>query len=155
MPSVRLVATISVTVIIGIIVVVGVVFSISSRLGFQTGNNEKPNTTIHQVFLNNSAHINTSYVKEYYMPNGTWPNGILVARNGIVWTVGTMSHTLIGFDPKQGKINISYPIITPEEVANKTNPQSKPAFQMVWSIVEGTDGSIWFPEGGLRSALAL
>ena len=82
------------------------------------------------------------------MPNGTWPNGILVARNGIVWTVGTMSHTLIGFDPKQGKIRSSYPIITPEEEANKTNPQSKQGFQMVWSIVEGTDGSIWFPEGG-------
>src|SRR5438445_7310673 len=146
MPSVRLVATIS--VIIGIIVVVGVVFSISSRLGFPTGKNEKPNTTIHQVFLNNSTHIDTPYVKEFTMPNGTWPNGILVARNGIVWTVGTMSHTLIGFDPKQGKISSSYPIITPEEEANKTNPQSKQGFQMVWSIVEGTDGSIWFPEGG-------
>ena len=75
MPSVRLVATIS--VIIGIIVVVGVVFSISSRPGFPTGNNEKPNTTIHQVFLNNSTHIDTPFVKEYSMPNGTWPNGIL------------------------------------------------------------------------------
>ena len=146
MPSVRLVATIS--VIIGIIVIVGVGFSISSRPGFPAGNNEKPNTTIHQVFLNNSTNIDTPFVKEYSMPNGTWPNGILVARNGIVWTVGTMSHTLIGFDPKQGKIRSSYPIITPEEKANKTNPQSKQGFQMVWSIVEGTDGSIWFPEGG-------
>ena len=136
------------SVIIGIIVVVGVVFSISSRPGLPTGNNEKPNTTIHQVFLNNSTNIDTPFVKEYSMPNGTWPNGILVARNGIVWTVGTMSHTLIGFDPNQGKIRSSYPIITPEEKANKTNPQSKQGFQMVWSIVEGTDGSIWFPEGG-------
>src|SRR5207249_8712134 len=82
------------------------------------------------------------------MPNGTWPNGILVARNGKVWTVGTKSHTLISFDPKQGKIVSSYPIITSEEDANKTNPQSKQGFQMVWSIVEGADGSIWFPEGG-------
>ena len=146
MPSVRLVAAIS--VIIGVIVVVGVGFSISSRPGFPAGNNEKPNTTIHQVFLSNSTNIDTPYVKEYSMPQGTWPNAILVARNGIVWTVGTMSHTLIGFDPKQGKIRSSYPIITPEEEANKTNPQSKQGFQMVWSIVEGTDGSIWFPEGG-------
>jgi virginiamycin B lyase len=146
MPSVKFLVTIS--VIIGIIVVVGVVFSISSRPGFPIGNNEKPNTTIHQVFLNNSSNIDTPFVKEYSMPNGTWPNAILVARNGIVWTVGTMSHTLIGFDPKQGKIRSSYPIITPEEKANKTNPQSKQGFQMVWSIVEGTDGSIWFPEGG-------
>ncbi|MGC2668629.1 MAG: hypothetical protein WA220_05545, partial [Candidatus Nitrosopolaris sp.] len=146
MPSVKFLVTIS--VIIGVIVVVGVVFSISSRPGFPAGNNEKPNTTIHQVFLNNSTNIDTPFVKEYSMPNGTWPNAILVARNGIVWTVGTMSHTLIGFDPKQGKIRSSYPIITPEEEANKTNPQSKQGFQMVWSIVEGTDGSIWFPEGG-------
>jgi len=146
MPSVRLVATIS--VIIGIIVIVGVGFSISSRPGFPAGNNEKPNTTIHQVFLNNSTNIDTPFVKEYSMPKGTWPNAILVARNGIIWTVGTMSHTLIGFDPKQGKIRSSYPIITPEEKANNTNPQSKQGFQMVWSIVEGTDGSIWFPEGG-------
>jgi len=127
---------------------VGVGFSISSRPGFPAGNNEKPNTTIHQVFLNNSTNIDTPFVKEYSMPKGTWPNAILVARNGIIWTVGTMSHTLIGFDPKQGKIRSSYPIITPEEEANKTNPQSKQGFQMVWSIVEGTDGSIWFPEGG-------
>jgi len=144
---------------------VGVGLSISWRPGI----NEKPNTNqalkqlslsgthntqvyinpiIRQVFLNNSTHIDTPYVKEYSMPNGTWPNAILVARNEIVWTVGTMSHTLIGFDPKQGKIRSSYPIITPEEKANKINSQSKQGFQMVWSIVEGTDGSIWFPEGG-------
>src|SRR5437899_7980154 len=162
MPSMKFLVTIS--VIIGIIIVVGVGFSISSRPGI----NNKPNTNqvlkqqslsrthntqvytnpiIRQVFLNNSTHIHTPYVKEYSMPNGTWPNGILVARNGIVWTVGTMSHTLIGFDPKQGKIRSTYPIITPEEEANKTNTQSKQVFQMVWSIVEGTDGSIWFPEG--------
>jgi streptogramin lyase len=146
MPSVKF--HVAIPVIIGIIVVVGVGFSISSRPGFPTDNSEKPNTTIHQVFLNNSTHIDTPYVKEYSLPNGTWPNAILVARNGIVWTVGTMSHTLIGFDPKEGKIRSSYPIITPEEEANKTNPQSKQGFQMVWSIVEGTDGSIWFPEGG-------
>ncbi|MDQ6864173.1 MAG: hypothetical protein M3044_10145 [Thermoproteota archaeon] len=140
MPSVRLVAAIS--VIIGVIVVVGVVFSISSR---PAGNNEKPNTTIHQVFLNNSTNIDTPFVKEYSMPNGIWPNGILVARNGIVWTVGTMSHTLIGFEPKQGKIISSNPIIAQHEEAGTNNNQG---FQMVWSIVEGTDGSIWFPEGG-------
>ncbi|HYT02487.1 MAG TPA: hypothetical protein VEL70_06220, partial [Candidatus Acidoferrum sp.] len=163
MPSVKFLVTIF--VIIGIIVVVGVGLSISWRPGI----NEKPNTNqalkqlslsgthntqvyinpiIRQVFLNNSTHIDTPYVKEYSMPNGTWPNAILVARNEIVWTVGTMSHTLIGFDPKQGKIRSSYPIITPEEKANKINSQSKQGFQMVWSIVEGTDGSIWFPEGG-------
>ena len=153
MPSVRFVATIS--VIIGIIVIVGVVFSISSRPGLPAGNNKKPNRTIHQVFLNNSTHIDTPFVKEYSMPNSTWPNAILVARNGLVWTVGTMSHTLIGFDPKQGKIRSSYPIITPEEKANKTNPPVQTGIP---------DGMVyrrrdrWFnmvPRRGLRSALAL
>src|SRR6266516_709792 len=161
---------VTIFVIIGIIVVVEVGFSFSSRPSLPAGNNEKPNTNqefkpqssihntkvynnpinpiIHQVFLNNSTKIETPYVKEYSMPQGTWPNAILVARNGLVWTVGTMSHTLIGFDPKQGKIRSSYPIITSGEKDNKTNPQSKQGFQMVWSIVEGTDGSIWFPEGG-------
>src|SRR5437016_2825251 len=120
MSSVKLFVTI--LVIIGVIVIVGVIFSISSRPGLPTGNIEKPNNIMHHVFLNNSTNIDTPYVKEYSMPHGTWPNAILVARNGIVWTVGTMSHTLIGFDPKQGKIRSSYPIITPEEKANKTNP---------------------------------
>src|SRR6266487_5720591 len=169
MPSVKYLVTIF--VIIGIIVVVGVGFSFSSRPSLPAGNNEKPNTNqefkpqssihntkvynnpinpiIHQVFLNNSTHIDTPYVKEYTMPNGTWPNAILVARNGIVWTVGTISHTLIGFDPKQGKIISSYPIITSEQKINsKNSTQSNQGFQMVWSIVEGSDGSIWFPEGG-------
>src|SRR6266568_5166437 len=148
MPSVKFLVTIS--VIIGIIVVVGVGLSISWRPGF----NEKPNTNqalkqqslsqthntqvfinpiIRQVFLNNSTHIHTPYVKEYSMPNGTWPNAILVARNGIVWTVGTISHTLIGFDPKQGKIISSYPIITSEQKINsKNSTQSNQGFQMVW-----------------------
>jgi hypothetical protein len=159
MPSVKLVVTIS--VIIGVIAVVGVGFSISSR---PVGNNEKPNTNqefkqlsridstqvynnpiIRQVFLNNFTHIDTPYIKEYSMPNGTWPNAILVARNGIVWTVGTMSHTLISFDPKQGKIISSNPIIAQHEEAGTNNNQG---FQMVWSIVEDNDGSIWVPQGG-------
>ena len=139
----------------------GVGFSISSR---PAGNNEKPNTNqefkqlsridstqvynnpiIHQVFRNNSTHIDTPYIKEYSMPNGTWPNAILVARNGIVWTVGTMSHTLISFDPKQGKIISSNPIIAQHEETGTNNNQG---FQMVWSIVEDNDGSIWVPQGG-------
>jgi streptogramin lyase len=159
MPAVKLVITIS--VIIGVIVVVGVGFSISSR---PAGNNEKPNTNqefkqlsrtdsiqvynnpiIRQVFLNNSTHVDTPYIKEYSMPNGTWPNAILVARNGIVWTVGTMSHMLIGFDPKQGKIKSSNPIIAQREETGTNNNQG---FQMVWSIVEDNDGSIWVPQGG-------
>ncbi|MGB6673347.1 MAG: hypothetical protein WBE34_13015, partial [Candidatus Nitrosopolaris sp.] len=104
------------------------------------------NPIIRQVFLNNSTHIDTPYIKEYSMPNGTWPNAILVARNGIVWTVGTMSHTLISFDPKQGKIISSNPIIAKHEETGTNN--NNQGFQMVWSIVEDNDGSIWVPQGG-------
>ena len=157
---------------IGIIIGIGVGFSVSLQPSSTTSNNQKPSTIqeakpvpqintviihknnnnninpiIRQVFLNNSTHINSPYIKEYSMPNGTWPNSILVAKNGIVWTVGTKSHILISFDPKQGKILSSYPIIASGEKVNKTNPQFNQGFQMVWSIVEGNDGSIWFPQG--------
>jgi hypothetical protein len=71
--------------------------------------------------------------------------GSLVSKNGLVWTVGTKSHTLITFDPKQGKIISSYPITTN---SNKETDQSNQRFQMVWSIVEDNDGSIWIPQGG-------
>src|SRR5436305_13719281 len=117
-----------------VVIIAGIGLFSSFRPAFMAGNNEKPSTTqefrqsssqldsialqnlenagasknekaiIHQVFLNNLTHIDTPYVKEYSMPNGTWPNSILVARNGLVWTVGTKSDTLISFDPKQGKI---------------------------------------------------
>jgi hypothetical protein len=50
--------------------------------------------------------LDTPYVIESSMPNGTWPNGILVDKHGTVWTVGTKSHTLIKFDPKAVKYNL-------------------------------------------------
>ena len=114
------------------------------------GLTKSDNILLHKFLLNNSTHIDTRYVKEYSMRNGTWPNSILVARNGIVWTVGTQSHTLISFDPKQGKIKSSYPIIATEQKINsKNNRQSNQGFQMVWSIVEDNYSSI-----RLRSCMA-
>ncbi len=150
---------VTIFVLIGITLFVGLIFYISSRPNFIAGNTEKSNTIyelkplsriqtdnqiIRQLFLNNSTHINTPYVKEYSLPNGTWPNSVLVARNGIIWTVGTKSNTLISFDPKQGKIISSYPITTSTEKIKKSSEGS----QMVWSIVEDNDGLIWVPQGG-------
>jgi hypothetical protein len=122
------------------------------------GNNEKI------VQFDNSTHVDTPYVKEFNMPNGTWPNGILVARNGIVWTVGTKSNVLISFDPKQDKIRSLYSI--PEESENATatianssdnhNASSKSkqiSLHMVWSMVEDKDGYIWFTGGGQEPLL--
>jgi streptogramin lyase len=60
-----------------------------------------------------------------------------------------MSHTLISFDPKEGKIISTYPIkINEEKINSKNNTKSNQGLQMVWSIVEDNDGSIWIPQGG-------
>src|SRR5919197_6468367 len=94
----------------------------------------------------NSSHINSPYIKEYSMPKGTWPNGILVDKKGIVWTVGTKSQTLISFDPKQGRIVSEYPIKkNGYETTNKVQLSSSSAAasskqaklpMMTWAMVE-------------------
>ncbi len=88
--------------------------------------------------------INTLYVKEYSLPAGTWPNAILVDRNGMVWTAGSRSHTLISFDPKQGQIKSLYPI-TEDKTFNDVTKESS---LMVWTMVEDNDGFIWFSQFG-------
>jgi streptogramin lyase len=109
------------------------------------------------LFTINLSHIKTPYVKEYSLPNGTWPNGILVDKKGFVWTVGTKSNTLISFDPKKERTISSYVIkegkSINDENNNKTdrnnrNNQSKPEFHMVWTMVEDKDGMIWFSQEG-------
>lgn len=80
------------------------------------------------------------------MPNGTWPNGILVDKNGIVWTVGTKSHTLLSFDPNQGRVIAFYPI--PQESqknATRTNSVQN-GVSMAWALVQDKNGSIWFSQ---------
>ncbi|MGI0043640.1 MAG: hypothetical protein ACRD47_08005, partial [Nitrososphaeraceae archaeon] len=98
----------------------------------------------------NTTILQTEFAKEYPMPPDSWPNGIMVDRNGIVWTVGTMSNTLISFDPKEERIASLYPI--PEETTDDTGTESRNqpsrSIRMVWSIVEGKDGFIWFSQSG-------
>jgi virginiamycin B lyase len=98
----------------------------------------------------NATIVQTEFAKEYPMPPKSWPNGIMVDRNGTVWTVGTMSNTLISFDPKKERIKSIYPI--PEEPLDDTGTESKNqpsrSIRMVWSIVEGKDGFIWFSQSG-------
>jgi streptogramin lyase len=125
-----------VAIAVGVVALSGSIFQKPENVGVY----ENDISIIHKVFLSNSTHINTPYIREYSMPNGTWPNSILVARNGLVWTVGIKSHSLICFNPKQGKIISSFPITT--------NKESSQGVQMVWSIVEDNDGSIWIPQGG-------
>jgi hypothetical protein len=84
------------------------------------------------------------------MPPCSWPNGIMVDRNGIIWAVGTMSKTLISFDPKEERIKSIYHI--PEETIDDTDTENRNqpsrSIRMVWSIVEDKDGFIWFSQSG-------
>lgn len=98
----------------------------------------------------NSTILQTEFAKEYPMPPGTWPNGIMVDRNGIVWTVGTMSNTLISFDPRQEKIKSVYPIPdkNADNIETKSKNQPSRSVRMVWSIVEDKNGFIWFSHSG-------
>jgi virginiamycin B lyase len=112
-------------------------------LGGKIGNESNKIDTI--LILNKSTHISTPYIKEYSMPNGTWPNGILVSKKtGMVWTVGTKSHTLLSFDPKQGKIRSIYFI--PENRNIITNNNNDHNILMTWSMLEDNNGSIWFSQ---------
>jgi virginiamycin B lyase len=74
------------------------------------------------------------YVREFQLPKDNYPNGILLDRNGTVWTVGAKSNSLIAFDPDQKKAR-SYLIPS----GNST------ALGMVWTMVEDVDdGDILF-----------
>ncbi|MBI3842088.1 MAG: hypothetical protein HY295_02915 [Thaumarchaeota archaeon] len=87
---------------------------------------------------NTAISLKTMYVTEYSLPNGTGPNGILVDRNGLVWTAGSLSHKLYSLNETSGELRL-YQIPGEEE---------KRADYMVWSMIEDNDGSIWFSQFG-------
>ncbi|MGI0022357.1 MAG: hypothetical protein ACRD9Q_05795 [Nitrososphaeraceae archaeon] len=89
------------------------------------------------------THMDSPYVKEYSLPNGTWPNGILVDRNGMIWTAGSRSHILLSFDPEDGQIKSVYPIKD-----ESSSDVMKGGSLMVWSMIEDNDGFIWFSQFG-------
>jgi streptogramin lyase len=100
--------------------------------------------------LYNSTHVVTPYIQEYSMPNGTWPNGIFVDSSGIVWTVGTKSHSLLSFDPKEGRITASYLIPSEGKKStaqyNGSSSSGQIGVTMAWTIVQDKKGSIWFSQ---------
>lgn len=103
------------------------------------------NIPLDKASTGNTRYIDTPYVKEYSLPPRTWPNGILVDTNGMVWTAGSISHSLFMFDPKQEQIK-SFPI---KETNNtQDNDSSKDRSLMVWTMVEDNDGFIWFSQFG-------
>lgn len=98
---------------------------------------ELPIVTTHDnVSENIPIPIKNSYVTVFSLPNGTGPNGILADKNGLVWTSGSFSHTLIRLDPKDGVLK-SYAI-----------PENKHGQTMVWSMAEDNNGFIWFSQFG-------
>jgi len=108
-------------------------------------NNTRPQVLSEPKISRNDSSIiafNTPYIKEYSLPNGTWPNAILVDKNGIVWTLGSKLHMLFKFDPKKESIISSYPII-----ANSTDERPKSSL-MSWTMVQDNGGFIWFSRLG-------
>lgn len=96
--------------------------------------------------LNDSENQNNNpYIKEHSLPIGTWPNGILVDKNGIIWIAGSKTDSLFRFDTNQGKI-LSYPI----RDENSQNYTTSSSF-MAWTILQNNDGFIWFSQLGTKS----
>jgi len=85
------------------------------------------------------------YVKEYSLPEGTWPNGILVDKNGIVWIAGSKINSLFRFDANLGELE-SHPIVD-GYLKNVTNNTSS----TVWTMLQDNDGNIWFSKFGTKS----
>ena len=97
---------------------------------YKSPNNEKTST---------KSMINP-YVKEYSLPHGTWPNGILIDKNGSVWGAGSEIHKLFKFEPQEEKIVETFQLTTQDEHSGVS--------RMVWTMVEDNEGIIWFSQMG-------
>ncbi|MGI0094150.1 MAG: virginiamycin B lyase family protein [Nitrosotalea sp.] len=86
-----------------------------------------------------------SYVKEYSLPPGSAPNGLVVDKSGLIW-VTSKNATLYSVDPKSGQVK-NY------EIKGGKMPYENPGVHsvMVWAIVQGDDGKIWFSPLGSAS----
>lgn len=102
---------------------------------------ESPNgISINGVVSESVETIQSPYIKEYSLPDGMFPNGILVDKEGFVWIAGSMSNTLIVFDPKTSQIKSTHQL--------KNNTSDNLPSQMVWSIIQDNEGLIWFSQMG-------
>jgi streptogramin lyase len=76
----------------------------------------------------------STYIKEFSLPDGTAPNAIL-PDGDTVWVVGTNS-MLVKFDTKK------------ESVSNIYQIGQKPESFMSWAILKDNDGFLWFSRLG-------
>lgn len=96
---------------------------------------------------NNTTNLESSqdqYIKEYSLPDGTRPNALLVDNNGTVWISTTNSESLLSLDPKNE-------IITNYSIKNNESTGIAGNSTMVWTMVQDSDGYIWFADLGTKS----
>ncbi|MDE1831087.1 Vgb family protein [Candidatus Nitrosotalea okcheonensis] len=98
-----------------------------------------------KVLPSNVVSRNDPFVKEYSLPPGSAPNGLVVDKSGLVW-VTSKNATLYSVDPRSGQVN-RYEIKS--GTASYENPGTTSA--MVWAIVQGGDGKIWFSPLGTKT----
>jgi streptogramin lyase len=126
------------------LILIGVIASVVI-LVFAMENLSNEKNSGNSLLLTDTENQNSPYVKEYSLPVGTLPNGIIVDKNGIIWIAGSKINSLFRFDTNQGKL-IPYPI-TNKNLQNQTTNGSF----MVWSILQDNDGYIWFSQLGTKS----
>jgi streptogramin lyase len=127
----------AVAVMVIIIVVAISMIPNVSRNDQRSNNNSSSSGTFNQQKAENSkiatSNISSSfaspYVREYKLSSGTFPNAILVDRNGTVWTVGSQSHSLLAFTPSEEKIK-PYPL---------PNSSSNGFDTLTWTMAESKD----------------
>ena len=85
------------------------------------------------------------YVKEYSLPDETGPNALLVDNDGTVWISASNSGNLLSLNPASGTLT-NYPIRDDSEPKNVKGNST-----MVWTMVQDSDGYIWFAELGMKS----
>ena len=85
------------------------------------------------------------YIKEYSLPLGSAPNGLVVDKTGLVW-VTAQNATLYSIDPSSGQVE-KYLIKSGTVPYANTGVNST----MVWAIVQDDIGNIWFSPLGTKT----
>lgn len=85
------------------------------------------------------------YVKEYSLPFGSAPNGLVVGKTGLVW-VTAQNATLYSIDPSSGHVGKYLITSGTIQYAN-----ARVNSTMVWAIVQDGAGNIWFSPLGTKT----
>lgn len=124
-------------------IAIAIIFSAIVTIVLQSSNNRSTYSTIEESKITNKSGITivvkpaiTPYITEYSLPNGTKPNSILVDRDGMVWTVGSLSNKLYRLDPRTNQLQ-QYQI-----------PKENGGGSMSWSMMQDNEGFIWFAQFG-------